>query len=500
MEDLPSLRDALLIAGVVAGAYLVLIAAAQILRRTRLLRLGWTFHAFAIVLGLLVGIGVSGWRSEMQADIARSVTACVVILGSFPVITIINRIFWPAGRKGKPMRGETPRMLADATGLVVIVIAVVIVLHFVYKKEVPGLLAGSGVVAIIIGLAMQDLLGNLFAGFSIYFEKSFQTGDWLLLNNVHARVIEISWRATRLLTLDDVLIDVPNSEIVKGTVTNFELPTPRHAVRALIGLHYDIPPAQVQRVLKEAAASVDGICPDSPPVVYVKDFADSAIVYEIKVWIDDHSIMARVLSEVRSHCWYAVRRAGMEIPYPQLTIHRSRPGVDASAARAEAAATLRAHPIFGFLSVGQVEALVRKSPVLLFARDERIIEQGAAGESMFLIVRGNVDVQIVHNQTTSVVAALGPGDCIGEMSVLTGDARTATVVARSEVEAVEICRASFASLVRENPDVVTRLTELLTQRQLANEKVAVGTETSAKQAATRATIMHKLRSFFQLGD
>jgi len=233
-------------------------------------------------------------------------------------------------------------------------------------------------------------------------------------------------------------------------------------------------------------------------VVFVKDLADSAIVYEIKVWIEDHSLFTRVLSDVRAHAWYAVRRAGMEIPYPQITVHHAVPSGEAAAARAAAVAALRAHKIFGFLSSAQTEALVRESTVTLFAAAEPVIEQGAPGASMFLLVRGTVEVRLARDGQSAVVAKLGPGDCFGEMSLLTGEPRTATVVATEAVEAVEIAKPAVAALLSANPEVIGRLSELLAQRQLANAQRAATTGTAVSPEQVRSGMLQKLQSFFRL--
>jgi small-conductance mechanosensitive channel/CRP-like cAMP-binding protein len=495
----PSAPQLLLLVGVAAGTYVALVAAAQVLRRSWRLGFGVTYHLFAVAAGLCAGLQVCGWEGELAAAFRQHITAAAIVLLAFPAGAIAVRAFFPdPAEAGK--RAAAPRVLADATRMALILVAALLVVQLVYGKSVPGLVAGSGVVAIILGLAMQDMLGNIFAGLGLYFEKNFETGDWILINDTHAKVIEISWRSTRLLTTDDVLIDVPNSDIAKQTITNFERPTPRHAVRATIGLHYDIPPERAQQVLREAAATVPGVCADPAPVIYVKDFADSAIVYEIKVWIDDHGLMSRVLSGVRSHCWYAVKRAGMEIPYPQLVLHRPNAGDGGAAARTIATAALGNHPIFGFLGREQLDVLVRESPLRLFAAHEPVVTQGAAGGSMFLLVRGQVDVRIARDGQSTTVATLGPGDCLGEMSLLTGDPRTATVVAKAEVEAVEIGKDTFGTLIRANPAVVGRLGELLAQRQLANEKLASAADTAARIEQVRGSMLKKIRSFFQLAD
>jgi small-conductance mechanosensitive channel len=429
--------------------------------------------------------------------VLQHLTAATVVLGAFPLVTLLNRAFWVRfDAAGK--RLDAPRVLIDLTGVVVALVAVVATMQFIYGMQVPGLVAGSGVAALVLGLGMQDQLKNMFAGIALHFEKPFKTGDWLLIDGVHAKVIEISWRSTRLVTTEEVQIEMDNSRLLNQTIYNFELPTPDHALRATIGLHYDTPPAQAMEVLRAAAASVPGVMAEREPVVYLKDFADSAVVYEIKFWICDHSLMSRVLSDVRSHCWYAVRRAGMEIPYPQMVVHRAA-AVDTSAAtRQTAAGMLRAHKIFGCLTAEQCEALVQASPVVKFANHEHLLKQGAPGSSMFVLVRGGVDIRIVHGGQEKSVAKLGAGDCIGEMSLLTGDPRTATVVAEGEVEAVEIGMSVFGAFVRSNPAVVEQLSELLTQRQLANAKHATeGGAATPEQV--RSGVLKKLRTFFALG-
>ncbi len=484
-------------AGAAVVAYIALVALAQLLRRFRGLGFRWMYHLFALAAALLVGAHLlpetPGWRAEALTHL----TAATVVLAAFPLVTLLNRACWirfdAAGR-----RIEAPRVLIDLTGVVVAVLAVLATMQFVYGMQVPGLLAGSGVAALVLGLGMQDQLKNMFAGLALHFEKPFKTGDWLLIDGVHAKVVEISWRSTRLVTTDDVQIEMDNSTLLNQTIYNFELPTAEHALRATIGLHYDVPPTEAMEVLRTAAASVPGVVPERAPVVYLKEFADSAIVYEIKLWIRDHALMSRVLSDVRAHCWYAAKRAGMEIPYPQMVLHRAAPPDTGAAARQAAAGMLRAHKIFSCLTAEQCEALVQASPVVKFANHEHLITQGAAGSSMFVVVRGAVDVRIAFNGETKSVAKLGAGDCIGEMSLLTGDPRSATVVAEGAVEAVEIRQGIFGAFVRSNPTVVEQLSELLTQRQLANAKHAA-TGAVATPEQVRTGMLNKLRAFFALG-
>ncbi|HZT78204.1 MAG TPA: mechanosensitive ion channel family protein [Vicinamibacterales bacterium] len=487
-----------LVAAAALLVYIALIAAAQLIRRGSRIRFGVTFHLFAAAAAVFAGLALSPWHGADAAAVRRHVGAAALVLAVFPITALLNRVLWRRAASGSA-RGETPRVLADATGIVLFAVAMLVVLEFVYGVQVPGLLAGSGVVALVLGLALQDMLANLFAGIALYLQKPFATGDWLLIDGRDARVIEVSWRSTRLVTTDDVLIDVPNSTIVKNTITNFERPSLRHAIRATFPLHDEVPPARAQAVLKAAAASVDGVCAEPAPSVHVKEFGPDAIVYEIKVWIEDHAVASRVLSDVRSHCWYAAHRAGLDAPFATIALRRAATSADAERARAVAAHALAAHPIFGFLGADRIDALVAESLVARFSPGEHVVEQDAPGESMFLVVRGHVDVVIRRDGRSDVVARLGPGECFGEMSVLTGEPRVATVVARGELEVVEITKDAVARLVTSHPDVITRLSELLGERQRANqEAAALATGGEAAEQAS-AGMLRRLRGFFQLG-
>lgn len=498
-HQLPSPAEATVAIAVAIAVYVALVAIARLVRRGWAVRFGVTFHLFAAAVGLLAGVGATTWHSPAADAVRRHLTAIALLLAAFPATALLNRLLWRRSAGQTATRGDTPRVLADATGLVVVLVAALFVLDSVYGVRVPGLLAGSGVVAIILGLALQDLLGNLFAGIALYLQNSFAPGDWLLVDGVHARVVELSWRSTRLVTTDDVLIDVPNNTIVKHTITNFERPSPRHAVRLTLGLHYDVPPARAQDVLRRAAATVAGVAAQPAPVVYVKEFADSAVVYEVKVWIDDHARLGRVSSDLRSHCWYAVRRAGLEIPFPTITVRRPAADAEPDRARHAAARALREHAIFGFIAEDQIAALVDESPVVLFAPDEHVVEQDAPGESMFLLVQGHVEVRIQRDGRSTAVAQLAAGACFGEMSVLTGQPRTATVVALDEVEAVEITKAAMADLVAARPEVVARLSELLVERQTANASLVQDAAAAEQNGASSTGMLRRLRAFFQLG-
>ena len=190
---LPSAAEMISLLGGALIIYLLLILLARALRRWRDVRFRWVFHLFAMATGLLISLNwLLGEGSELtwRSDLTRHLTAAVTILAAFPITTLFVRMVW--GRKpDTDLKAAGSRILIDTVRILILIVAVILALQFVYDIQVPGLVAGSGIMAIILGLAMQDLLGNLIAGVSLHFEKTFQPGDWLLINNTHAKVIEL---------------------------------------------------------------------------------------------------------------------------------------------------------------------------------------------------------------------------------------------------------------------------------------------------------------------
>ena len=164
---------------------------------------------------------------------------------------------------------------------------------------------------------------------------------------------------------------------------------------------------------------------------------------------------------------------------------------------------LRHQPLFKCLSDDQLDALLPRGRVVHFGSGETVIQQGDKGESMFILVDGEANVVVQRNGSPTHVAALSSGDCFGEMSLLTGERRSATVIAKSDCEVVEIGKPVIAQSLQENPELLNKLSELLARRQMANEGILAANAPSTSEHDRRqnqyaATFGDKLRAFFQL--
>ena len=478
--------------------YLLLVAVGRWLKHRRGVRFGVLYQLFA----LLLAVQVAAETVALSFPYQEHLLPAVVLLGAAVVFALLRRFLFERYFE-ETRKILLPTFMIQATGVLLFVTTLLGLLHFRYGVAIPGLLAGSGIAALTLGLAMQDLLGNLFAGSSIHFGKPFKLGDWLILDTRHAQVLEINWRSTRLRTNDDVYLDVPNSHIVKQTVVNLSYPSPRHAMRLQIGVDYGVPPNQVKEALLHATANARGVLAQPGPNVFLVNFGESAVVYEIKFWMDDHARYNEITDSIRTNAWYELNRRRIRIPFPIRTVQlERRPAAQAPQALVAARATLRQQALFECLSDAHLDTLLARAELARFGAGEKLIEQGQAGDSMFLLVRGQASVTVQRHHETTVVARLMGGDCFGEMSLLTGEKRSATVVAEVDCEVVEIGKAVLGEILQRHPDLLARLSELLAHRRIETEGIlaSAGFSISAVNLRKEYTegFLAKLKSFFEL--
>jgi CRP-like cAMP-binding protein len=217
----------------------------------------------------------------------------------------------------------------------------------------------------------------------------------------------------------------------------------------------------------------------------------------------NHARINETNDSVRTNVWYELKRQGINIPFPIRTLHlerRAAPSVQEEFQ--EARAILRSEALFECLSDEQIENLVQQSQVSHFGRGERVIREGAEGDSMFVLLSGAAEVSISKNGTSIPVATLKAPDCFGEMSLLTGERRTATVRAETDCQVMEIGKPVMAELLRASPDCLERLSELLAKRKMETEgllKEAIfHSQNERKEREYKATFLHRLRTFFEL--
>lgn len=461
------------------------------------MRLGWFYHLFSLSLAVYIPAVVLGLPSSFLQHLG----AAVIVLTATVLMAVVDRYVWEL--YFREHHGVTvPKFLTELARLIILLVAVFLVLEFCYDQTIRGLLIAPGIAAVIIGLAMQDLVGNILAGVSLQAGKSLGHGDWIQVDNRLGEVVEVNWRATRLKTLDDVCVEIPNREIARQTLLNYNRPSRPYAVRIPVLLDSNTPPTRAKNVLLHAVANARGVLPEPKPRVYLRSFGESGNEYEIKFWMDDYRLFSEINDAIRTNVWYSLRRHGVRMPYPIRTVQLERPARDRQQqVQSAARLILRQQALFKCLTDEQLDALLPRGKVVHFGRGETVIQQGENGDSMFIIVEGEASVMASRNGQSKDVAFMKSGDCFGEMSLLTGEPRSATIVATSDCELVEIDRAVLGQSLKENPGLLAQLSELLAQRQLKNEDAFAARNQTAKQdqqSRYTAGFVDKLRAFFEL--
>lgn len=345
----------------------------------------------------------------------------------------------------------------------------------IFKETI---LTASAISAVVVGFALQDTLGNAFAGLGIQVEKPFSVGHWIKVGDFEGKVSQVTWRATKLLTRDGTHVIVPNNIVSKESIVNYSEPILPVRLTVEVGATYLKPPNVVKAAILEAIAQAPLALETPAPDVVLKEFGDSAIVYGARFWVAEFEVETRAQDQVRSAIYYSFRRHNIDIPWPIQVEYSAEEVPSGSMVTADEVTRLLGKvEIFAPLGETERQTLVACSRETLFAAGEAIVRQGAPGASMFVIHSGEVCVTIEPGNHE--VARLGPGSFFGEMSLLTGDPRTANVVALTDTLAVEISADHFRRIALAQPAVVDAVGLAVVTRR-------AGLDKTRSEAAARA--------------
>ncbi len=474
-------------------------------------------HLFVGVVALLATVAVRGLSTNRF--IARRLRVSLLLLCAYVAINLFP--LWSSGRAlherldsvedlilalaainlvvlltFNPFREDRvserfPSVVQDA-----ITIAVFLIVSTVFMRE--KFLTTSAVSAVVLGFALQDTFGNMFAGLAIQVEKPFRIGDWVAISQHEGKISEITWRATKLRTKSGNFVVIPNNLIAKEAITNYSEPI--HAVRLVVnvGASYDVPPNRVKRTIQAALASEPLLLEAPAPEAFVFDFAASAITYRVEFWIGDFANETAALDRARTAIYYAFRRESIEIPYPiQVTYrHTDHSAAGAGAHQTRLRRLIDDVDLFAPLGEDQRAHLLGESRERLYGDGERIVRQGDEGSSMFLVADGEVAVLIEPGDHE--VARLTAGDYFGEMSMLTGEPRSATVRASGDSRVLEITADTFKHLVAGNPGLLEQISVVEANRRVELERRRSATTAAVQVQDVQQSIFARIQQFFRM--
>ncbi|MBA3357632.1 MAG: mechanosensitive ion channel family protein [Pyrinomonadaceae bacterium] len=393
---------------------------------------------------------------------------------------------------------EAPTLVRNIFSIVAFTALFLLIFSSLFEDvNLGALFTTSAIFGVILGLALQDTLGNFFAGISLQADRPFQVGDVITVGQKHTGVVEeITWRAVKIRTFQNHIIEINNSTAAKEPL---EVCARDNLNARLIFFNtlYTDSPAKTIHVVREAVREADNVSQMITPIVRIRDLGESGVDYELKYWLEDYAKYNDTDALVRQRIWYAFRRAGLNFAYPTRTLHVERsPKIGVQNGEGGIIVDrLSAVDIFAPLSVEETSMLAQAAVSHVFAPGETVIRAGDPGSSMFVVHNGRVCVQINDKGKLRTVATLNEGDFFGEMALLTGEPRTANVVAMEETEVLEIGHKAMKGVFETNPGLVESLSYIIVERRQA---LAARADTLDTGNEGPAGILSAIKRFFGL--
>jgi small-conductance mechanosensitive channel/CRP-like cAMP-binding protein len=393
-----------------------------------------------------------------------------------------------------------PALLRQLVSLLVFGFLLGLLFKIVLSVSLPALLTTSAIITAVLGLALQETLGNLFSGIALAIERTIQVGDMVRAGDSIGLVEQLSWRAIKVRTMEGNALLIPNSVASRDRLEVFRRGGLPMARTLHLGLEYDAPPARARAALEEAARDVHGVSALPGPVAYLHAFHDSSVSYELRYWLEDYARYLEVDARVRERAWYRLEREKLDFAYPVVRQHQYAYGPPApSRAAASVRRAIDASELFAPLSEDERARLASGARLLRFAEGEILVREGDRTSSMFLVAAGMAAVS-VHGEgvaSSRKVAVLDAGSAFGEISLLTGEPRLATVRALSEATLVEIDKTTLAPLLESNPSLVEKLDAIIVERRrhTADQRAA---HDAGRVAADPESLRDRIARFFGL--
>jgi small-conductance mechanosensitive channel/CRP-like cAMP-binding protein len=406
-----------------------------------------------------------------------------------------------------------PQILID----IITGVAALVAMIAVGKKaglSLAGLITTSAVLTAVIGFALQDTLGNMMSGIALQMDRSINLGDWIKLGDgtPPGRVTEIRWRYTAIETTAWSTIIIPNSVLTKSQVTVIgrrigEAPYQRRDVDFFVD--FRTPPNEVIDTVRDSLLANPVPRMSAQPEVQVLFFGlrDSVSWYRVRYWLTDLAVEDPTDAEIRTRVYYALRRAGITFSIPAQTLfitaeddaRKQRQGEKELKRRIAAISKVDLLAVLEEDERKRVAALLHYAP---FARGEAMTREGDADDGLYMIVEGEASVQVSANGGRFEVARLGPGQFFGEMSLMTGEKRSATVIAGTDVVTYRLDKPAFEELVKSRPEIAEAVADLLTERRESLDQARNEIDEASRRRRRQSTkhdILGRIRGFFNLG-
>jgi len=488
------------VATLAAGLALLLLALQPLERRIgrRLLLVVAVLAAMLAAADALVTAG-HGRMADALAGVAM-LGLGIVVLRSLAVLLLRGLL---------PLAGmSTPRLVVDLTCALLYLLWAYVWLRMA-GVDLTSVVTTSAIVTAVVAFSMQDTLGNVLGGVALQMDNSIAVGQWVRIDDVNGRVVDIRWRYTAIETRNGEIVIVPNSHLMKNRFVT--IGSPLGGVMKVrrwvwVNVTLDTPPSRVCEVLRAALteARIAHVLSEPEPSAVLMDFVDGAGRYGLRYWLDDPREDDVTDSLVRSHVVAALERNHIQIAIPQ-SLHTVVKDNETHRAALQAAEWRRRReaigrvPIFVSLSDAERDALCAHLVHAPFASGDIMTRQGAVAHWLYILLTGRAEVTVAGPSGSRRVAVLEPGSVFGEMGLMTGDPRHATVTALEDAECYRLDKAGFESILQTRPDLSREISKVLAQRQWELQRVVDAV--SAPMPSNHASdLLARIRCFFGLGE
>ncbi|MBD3414966.1 MAG: mechanosensitive ion channel [Candidatus Aminicenantes bacterium] len=413
-----------------------------------------------------------------------------------------------------------PRVLHRFLLLVIYLAVLFIVLKGVTGVDITPLLATSAILTMILGLALQELLGNIISGMSIHLTKSFSKGDWIKSGGKEGLVMDTNWRETRIRDLYSNIVVIPNNAIASEILVNYSRPDHRTALTIPIKVSYASPSLSVMEALRQAASDLPEVTSQPPPEAYIQSYEDFGVSYVLKFWITDYSQKYHILGKVGKLIWYKFRRKGIEIPVP-LSDQVQHVFKNLAQVKPEQFPEYHEDQKFQcllrssflrypggekagelILSEEEIRTLASKVKKQVFSPGEIVFEQGDKGEGCFIVASGRIKGVVTYEEKGKKYSSeftIHPGEIFGEMSLYTGMPRTASGFIEQETELLEIEAVDFACLLSENPKLAEIIADIVSARNRKNQaflkKIKELSKKDIMDSCNKNSLLKRMKNF-----
>jgi len=456
----------------------------------------------------LVGIAGEAAASVVWAlNFPEAASTVHSIFRFVAAIALIRLGGFAAFRLLLPLAGSQPPRIVEDLGIV----AVYVVYGFAQLRgaglDLSSIVTTSAILTAVVAFAMQDTLGNVLAGVAVQLDNSVRIGDWIRVDTASGRVRDIRWRSTLIETRSWETVVIPNSMLMKARV---EILGQRDGAplqwRRVLDFMVDpgVPPARVIAIVDDEMRelSIPNVARTPAPSCVLKGFEEGNLRYQLRYFLTDIHEDDLTDSMVRVHLFASLQRAGIRVAEPQRTVH----AVQRDEAHAETVRrreltrrlqALASVPPFAALLEDDRADVAERLQYAPFARGDVITKQGNKAHWLYILAFGEAEVLYEPaGGTPHVIGTLHAGQFFGEMALLTGDARAATVVAKTDVECYRLDRASFQELLVGKPQITEEIKRVMGGRRGDLESARQAFAVAAPVAEAEVRLVSKIRRFF----